>query len=211
VSVIEKLAREGHLTAEQVDRIGRSVADVLEAVERDPAFRKEAMEKLGVGTFLKNPELRTGFMKKTLGHMFDIAPMAAGAAALGGVVGVAQTLGEKGIGAAAGSIQKASRYKKMVQENPDLAEADPNVTQRAFDTLHKFNPEYASDPMVAGTFVRNAVDQERIDIASVNSLVQARKNMADQRGKQRDYLAPAIQMGKAQNERIKGIRQEFEE
>jgi hypothetical protein len=210
VSVIEKLAREGHLTAEQVDRIGRSVADVLEAVERDPALRKEAMEKLGFGTFLKDPSLRKGFMRKTLGHMYDIAPMAAGGVALGGLVGAAQTLGEKGIGAAAGSIQKASRYKKMVQENPDLAEADPNVTQRAFDTLHKFNPEYASDPMVAGTFVRNAVDQERIDIAAVNSLVQARKNMADQRGK-RDYLAPAVQMGKAQVERSKGLRMDEED
>ena len=204
MSVIEKLASEGHLTAEQVERIGKNVADFMEAVETDPSFRKEAMEKLSLGlpTYLKEPGLRTGFLKKTLGHMYDIAPVAAAGAALGGAFGMAQRAGESGLGAATGRIQKASRYKKMVEANPDLGEADPQVTQRAFSTLHKFNPEYASDPMVAGTFVRNVVDQERLDIGAVNSLVQARKSMADQK-RPSDTLALATGMGKAMGEHHK--------
>ena len=198
MSVIEKLAREGHLTAEQVDRIGKNVSDFIEAVERDPSFRKEAMEKLGLSMpgFVKEPALRTGFLKKTVGAMYDVAPVAAAGAAIGGAFGLAQRAGEAGLGAATGGIQKARRYREMVQENPDLAEADPAVTQKAFNTLHRFNPEYASDPMVAGTFVRNVVDQERLDIGTVNSLVQARKNIADQK-KSPDPLSMATSMGKA--------------
>ena len=199
MDIIEKLAADGQLTDEQVERIGKNVAEFMDAVRADPAFRKEAMEKLAFSlpSYLKDPLKRTGFMQKAMGHAWDVAPMAVGAGAIAGGFGLAKHLGEKGFGAARDKIEKARAYKAMVEENPQLKHIDPNVTQKAFNTLHRFNPQYAKDPMVAGTFVNNVADQERLDIGTVNSLVQARRNMADGGGKPMDPLALAVGMGKA--------------
>lgn len=204
MNFIEKLAAEGHLTEEQVDRVGRNVAEFMDAVRRDPSLRKEAMEKLAFGlpTYLKNPAIRKGFMQKAVGHAWDVAPLAAGAAAIGGAFGLARKVGDVGVGAAKDKIQKARAYKNMVNENPSLQHVDPNVTQKAFNTLYRFNPEYAGDPMVAGTFVRNVADQERLDIGTVNSLVQARRNLAD-KGQAPDYMGMAQTMAKATGEQQK--------
>jgi len=206
MSVIEKLASEGNLTEEEVERIGRSVADFMDAVRKDPSLRKEAMEKLAIGlpSFLRDPSLRQGFMQKAMGHAWDIAPMAAGAAVLGGAFGLARKIGETGVGAARDKIEKARAYKTMIEENPHLQNVDPSVSQKAFNTLYRFNPQYAADPLVAGTFVRNVADQERLDIGTVNSLVQARRNLAD-RGNAPDYVATAQGMGKAIGEHQKAL------
>ena len=204
MNFIEKLAAEGHLTEEQVERIGRNVSEFMDAVRRDPSLRKEAMEKLALGlpTYFKDPILRKTFMQKAMGHAWDVAPLAAGAAAIGGAFGLAKKVGDLGVGTARDKIQKARAYKEMVNENPSLQHVDPNVTQKAFNTLYRFNPEYAADPMVAGTFVRNVADQERLDIGTVNSLVQARRNLAD-RGQGPDYMGMAQTMGKITEEQRK--------
>lgn len=211
MSIIEKLASEGHLTEEQIERIGKSVAEFKEALDSDPALMKEAVDKLAFKfpTWVKPGATRVGFKQQAIGHAMDVAPMAAGAGALGAALGLTQRAAGAGVGAAKGSIQKSVNYKKMIEENPDLREADPNVTQKAFNTLHKFNPDYASDPMVAGTFVKNVVDQERIDIGTVNSLVQARKNLADRSGPT-DLLGPATAIAKAREGGYKAERARHE-
>lgn len=168
MNVVEKLAAEGHLTEEQVGRIGRSVADFMDAVRKDPALMKEAMEKSGQG----------GFLGSAWGHAKSMAPYAAGSALLGGAMGLTAHAAKTGFGAAQDHIQKAQSYKTMISENPQLAQADPGLVQKAFNTLHRFNPEYAGDPLVAGTFVQNVVEQERLDIGTVKSLVDARKAMS---------------------------------
>ena len=168
MSIVEKLAAVGHLTEEQVERIGRNVAEIVKEAQADPALLKEALEKMG------NP----GFLRTMWSHTKQMAPYAAASALLGAGMGFGAHAARSAFGGVADQVQKAKSYKKMVADNPKLQEADPNVVQKAFNTLHKFNPQYASDPLVAGTFVQNVVDQERLDIGTVKSLVDARRAMA---------------------------------
>jgi len=175
-----KLAADGHLTAEQVERIGRNVRDFMDALDRDPALKKEAMEKLGawesaVGKLPKD----AGFFSQAYARAHDVAPILAGSAALGGIIGLGTEAGRSLIGSIRDNVQKAQAYRTMINENPNLADADPNLAEKAFNTLFRFNPSYAKDPLVAGTFVKNVIDQERLDIGTVSNLVQARRHMAE--------------------------------
>jgi hypothetical protein len=91
---------------------------------------------------------------------------------------------------------KRQAYKSMLEENPQLANADPRITEKAFNTIYRFNPAYAKDPLVAGTFVKNVIDQERMDIGSVSNLVQANKFINEAKGKgpkMTDFFMEAMQ------------------
>ena len=53
--------------------------------------------------------------------------------------------------------------------------------QSAFSTLHRFNPDFASDPMVAGSFVRRQAQFQggEFDANTLSSLVSARSNLSN--------------------------------
>ena len=102
----------------------------------------------------------------------------------------------KGIGAAVGTsiaislagdmfdatkrgIFKSRNYRAMMKGNPELAEHDAKQVQRAFSTLHRFNPEFSGDPNVAGAFVRKQVELNSFDPQMLTNLVGARKNLSD--------------------------------
>lgn len=209
MNIVEKLASEGHLTAEQVERIGRNVHDFMEAVDKDPVLMKEAMEKLcGWESAVKKLGPDSGFFQHAYAHAHDAVPYLVGSAALGTALGLGTEGARAAIRSVKDSIGKAKAYRTMMEENPHLSEEDPNITEKAFNTLFRFNPAYAQDPLVAGTFVKNIVDQERLDIGTVTNLVQARRHMAEVGQKGGGGLSDFFmknmpgpyQMGKAQSE-----------
>jgi len=51
------------------------------------------------------------------------------------------------------SANKANAYKQMLQVAPHLQQGDALLTQRYFDSFYRMNPEMASDPLVAASFV----------------------------------------------------------
>jgi len=159
---VEKLAAEGQLTAEQVERIGSNVAEMLKAAEADPSI-KARLEKLAINW----------------GRVAEmtIPPLLAGVALTGGSALANTAL--SGYRASQAEEEKADNYKEMIRANPDLRGKDSKAMQRAFSTLHRFNPEYAADPMVAGAFVENTLDMARVNVDQVNQLVKARKEMSD--------------------------------
>lgn len=168
MNITEKLAAEGHLTPEQVERVGNNVREFLDACDKDPALYKEAIEKVaGLGDAIS---------KLNLGERVPKALALAGAGAL---LGGAAQVGRSGIRSLQDMYGKSRAYKAMMEENPQFSEADPNLTEKAFDTLYRFNPAYAKDPLVAATFVKNVLDQERLDIGTVSNLVQAHKFMRE--------------------------------
>jgi hypothetical protein len=166
---VEKLAASGHLDGDGVERIGRNVSEFMKLAKADPSFHHEALKALGM-------DKEAGFggaASSGFGHA--VGTLAAGAGI--SLAGMAATDAYRAI---KGSVMKGRNYKGMLDENPDLgAKRDAKKVQKAFSTLHKFNPEYASDPFVAGEFVRNTLDMDRVDIGTVNSLTQARKNITD--------------------------------
>lgn len=188
MNLVNKLASEGHLTGGQVERIGDSVRDFMAAVEKDPALYKEALEKLAA----PNPDswleiLKGAFSRKNVGEGVQQAvkyvPFLLGTTAVGAALGGGAEAAKSGIRALRDRHQKGKAYSAMLEENPHLSDADPHTVEGAFNTLYRFNPAYAQDPLVAGTFVKNVIDQERIDIGTVGNLVQARKSMQDAKPK----------------------------
>lgn len=182
MDLVEKMASEGLLTEEQVERIGRNVRDFMAEVDRNPALLKEATEKLaGWQSYVKQLPENAGFGQRALAHAKDLAPFALATSGMGLAMGYGHEAAKKGLTAVSDMYSKHKAYKTMLEENPELAKADPNVTQKAFNTIYRFNPHYAKDPLVAGTFVKNVIDQERMDIGTVSNLVQAHKHINESR------------------------------
>lgn len=76
----------------------------------------------------------------------------------------------KGFKAMGNKIQNARSYKKLLKENEDLE--DTPETRKAFNTMHRFAPDVAKDPMVAGTFVKRVTRfGEEVDPNWVKTLV----------------------------------------
>lgn len=98
------------------------------------------------------------------------------------------TVMAQGISMAAQKMTEASRkataYKSMLQENPHLSDqtVDPVLTQRYFNTLYRLNPELATDPMVAASFVNNMVRTNNPSMPHAGLFEQARQ-LADLKAK----------------------------
>jgi len=165
MSFIEKLAAAGHLTDEQVERIGKKAAEMVKSYREDASFRKEAQEKLALNPMAQKMLKRVGY-GTALGAGVTLGATTANL--------VREKLKERN-----DSISKAKNYKSMLEANPGLRTSgvDSKMVQRHFDTLHRFNPEYAADPMVAGTYVQNSLEMARPNIDALNNVVNARKNI----------------------------------
>jgi hypothetical protein len=132
-------------------------------------FKKVAMDWAGVGDTAAKAGIGVG--------------VAAGA-------GIAMSLAGDAMDALKRGITKGKHYRSMLRENQDLQEhpMGAKATQAMFSTLHKFNPEFAADPYVAGTFVRNQLDaagadKKQVDLSTLTGLISARKNLSDIRSK----------------------------
>lgn len=196
MNLVEKLASEGHLTAEQVERIGRNVRDFLDAVDKNPALYKEAMEKVAGFRDVMGRAFSKENLGKALERSVEYAPIPILAGIGGGLVGGAADIGRAGARSLRDMYGKSRAYKAMMEENPQLSEADPNMTEKAFSTLYRFNPAYAKDPLVAGTFVKNVIEQERMDIGTVSNLVTAHKFIQEAKPKgpgMSDFFMKAMQ------------------
>lgn len=159
---VEKLAAQGHLSPEAVERIGRNVAAFKRELDENPSFRKEASEKLANAGLMEHIP-----WKQTAGTLLA----AAGIQAAGTVVSDIYR-------SARDALMKSRNYKAMLDENPDLAQKDARAVQKAFNTLNTFNPNYAGDPSVAGQFVRDSMQLERVPIEQINSIVRARHEIS---------------------------------
>lgn len=66
--------------------------------------------------------------------------------------------GMKGIDKLVDAQKKTKAYKKMMQENPDMKRFPAETSKRYFDTLYRFNPEAAKDPLLSRAYVENAAE-----------------------------------------------------
>jgi hypothetical protein len=99
--------------------------------------------------------------KLTGGDMRSLG-MNVGGKALGGAIGVGAGLIGAGVGVAAQKLYdaatKARDFRMMLEHNPDLEEMQqekPKLFNQAYSTLRTFNPMFAKDPIVAGSYMRN--------------------------------------------------------
>jgi len=78
-----------------------------------------------------------------------------------------------------GAINQRRNFSSMMESNPDLESVrgeDPKFFNQAFKSLRKANPDYASDPLIAGTMMRRMVDNRE---AAGGILAEAMRGRAD--------------------------------
>lgn len=74
------------------------------------------------------------------------------------------------------AVNKGSRFRGMMEHNEDLhalSEQDPQRFAQFYDSLHRMSPEFASDPIVAGTYMRQMLSNPS---GAGKVLVEARGN-----------------------------------
>jgi hypothetical protein len=170
--LLEKLAQSG-LTEEQALRAQQRAEHFLKAASEDWGLKKEFLEKMGFAPW----EAIKG-VGQTAGRMVVPAlGQSLAYAGAGALLGGGAFAARKGYEAVESRLGKAKAYNEMVEARPELKDRDPKAVQRAFDSLYRFNPSYAKDPLVAGSFVDSVAASERLDLGTVNALVTARKGM----------------------------------
>lgn len=179
MDMIDKLAQAGKLTPEQVARVRERVYTFMKLAHDNPEFHREAMKKLGADW-------------GRLGQ--EVSKNVVSGIALAGTLGVVSA----GIGAGQEALRRytAKRdlqtgFDNMLAANPELKRmGDKKRMQAIYTTLHTFNPDYAKDPLVSGTFVDNALAQERVDVGMINSVVDAQDKIRKGRPVLPDLLGP---------------------
>lgn len=102
--------------------------------------------------------MRQGLNPSRLGESAANAVLGAGGAALaaGAVAG-----GVRGVQALYDVATEARDFRAMLENDPDLKrkhEEEPKLVNRMFTTLRTFNPAFTRDPVVAGSYVRQMVE-----------------------------------------------------
>lgn len=78
-------------------------------------------------------------------------------AAIQGGVGLAVAAAPFAANAVYNAVAKRGRYNQMLEHNEDLhamREEDPKRFNQFYSSLHSMSPEFAGDPIVAGTYMR---------------------------------------------------------
>ena len=176
--IVEDLVKVGALSPESAERARVSAEQLTEKVagllnvgggQVAPTLAMKAL-----GATKDKGKLIQRLMSDPVGTAPALA--AGGAAVTAGGMG-AGYLGHHtltGADALVQAMMKGRRFDKMMDVNPELGGYDENSLHLAFNTLHRFNPDMASDPLVAGTFVRRVMDAQGIDTKTVGEIARAR-------------------------------------
>lgn len=119
--------------------MGNPLDDYFESGEQKTAGLGDFAGAVGRGA-------RGAISGEGLGQLATYSAAAAGAGALVGAARKAYMAATKG-----------RHHKQMIEANPDLAEAqqaDPTTFNQHYSSLRNLNPVFASDPVVAGAYMR---------------------------------------------------------
>jgi hypothetical protein len=141
--------------------------------------------------------------KKEAGWLSDVASAVGGALkGFGGaakeqvkgvlpqiVTGVGIGAGITGVGLGVAKIQesfgKQRDFKAMMAANPHLEKMDAGNIQLTYNSLRKAAPSLASDPLMAGSFVRRTLemsDPPYVDAQTIKTLTDAQKSISQRAG-----------------------------
>ena len=91
-------------------------------------------------------------------------------------------------------IEKAQYKKNMLNFSPELKGEKKKDINSIFNTLYKFNPKMASDPLVASSFMRRSLQfkDEGIQAMDVKTLTETARNMAQAKPRSQGVLSEAF-------------------
>lgn len=183
MNYLEEFAKDMGLTEEQVKHAELEAEALLKEAGDNPEALIE-MSKAADGF------LPSGIRNQMMGT--------AGAVIAAMTAQEAYNAVRSGVGSMRDSQAKARAYKDMIRNNPQLQEEDARKVHQLFDTLHTFNPQYAQDPLVSGSFVSQGLQFQDMPggiLPSVNNLAQARKNLSGGGGRNDTFIRDVMIRG----------------
>lgn len=142
----------------------------------DKGMEKEAMSEGAKSAFLK-----------ALGYGAGTTAAIAGTAI---VTGAAQDV----LDMARNSVSRSIGFRDMIKENPGIGKLDRKQTKAYYNTLHRFSPEMARDPVVAASWVKRMGEFDYVDPGTIQQLVSTSERM---RGAQSQRRIPPFQLAQA--------------
>jgi hypothetical protein len=146
-------------------------------LEKVASKKKEARFGLGGLMSLGGRVKATG---QSINPVFRNALLLGGAGALiGGGAAAAQNIGS----AIADPLKKRVGYKRMLRENDYLQREDPSAVGKIYDTLFRFSPTMAMDPLVSGSFMKKQLEFQDVgvqpnDLQTISNIEKAVKDRA---------------------------------
>lgn len=181
VTLMEKMAE---VAPQHYDFLLKTAEEIKTSPYKDEIVEElDGLMKIAIAVNLgpqaaKAPSALGSFGRAAAGVAGGIGA-AVGTAALGGI---AMALAGDMYDAAKRGITKTRNYKQMMNANPDLRELPAKSVQKAFSVLHRFNPEFSSDPTVAGAWVKRQAtfgEDSFGDVNQMKQLIDSRKSLSD--------------------------------
>lgn len=173
------------------------------------AIEKKAAQEAGIPKTQRMYRARAQGYE--LGKIAAAAPAAAGPGlgmkilqggatlALGGAIIGAGNLAfgalERGLKGLTEGKDKAKAVSEMLRVNPNLGKEDKTKVLQAFDTVWRFNPEVAKDPLASASFVQKYIDYGAVTTDEVKKMVDMRKAMSDAAAKERGFAMSELRPG----------------
>lgn len=81
-------------------------------------------------------------------------------------------------------LTKGRNWERIMKANPSLKrEVDGRSLSMAFDTLHRYAPEFTSDPLLGGALLKNVAELPNMSHKMIIELIGASKNINDGKGR----------------------------
>lgn len=185
VEVTRYLYKKGYITKEAALRILKTRNDLVkEATEQVASeffgFKKEAFSfPWGGGAPPAGPAPAAKNVLDFKGSAKNILPLLG----LAGLVSLGTTGAKVGLESVSDSRLKGDvdeSYKKMFVEYPELKDEKAKAT-KFFNMMARFAPVLASNPIVAGTWVKGTMDRNVVGPTEIKSLIEAQKEWENTR------------------------------
>ena len=182
VEVTRYLYQKGYITKEAALRILKTRKDLVKEATEEMTneffgFKKEAVWPFGGSTPPPGPAPAPAAPKKSpidlKGSARNILPLLG----LAGLVSLGTTGAKVGLGALSDSHMRESvskSYKEMFSEYPELQDDKKSAT-KFFNMMARFAPVLASNPIVAGTWVKSTMDRNVVGPTEIKQLIEAQK------------------------------------
>ena len=181
IEVTRYLYKKGYITKDAALRILKTRKDLIKEATEEMTneifgFKKEATWPFGGSTPPPGPPApptpkRTPIDLK--GSAKNILPLLG----LAGLISLGTTGAKVGLGAVADSKMRdevKDSYRRMFSEYPELKDERGSAT-KFFNMMARFAPVLASNPIVAGTWVKSTMDRNVVGPTEIKQLIEAQK------------------------------------
>lgn len=143
-------------------------------------------------TYSKHPLMRSSMQKVAVDFksiMTSTPVMGAGAVL---ALEAGSGLLSAGVGKLKSMYERNQSYKGMMQMSPELRSKDQKTVRQYFNSLHRLNPHFMNDPLIAGGIVQQAVEAQE-SMGGLKAPAMAISRMAGDLVKNRSDFAAALQ------------------